>query len=105
MFLFGAEEIPDEGSGVDPHEGDQRAEVEEFSAALVADQESADEGDNANKNNVVARDVVFGINRSEEFLGNSIAASHAVKQSRGAELRAHAGTDVGNQNRKVQQME
>jgi hypothetical protein len=38
---------------------------------------------------------------AKKLLGNRVAAPHAVKQSRRAELRSHAGTDGGDQEGKT----
>ncbi len=105
-FAFlGAQVVADQRGDVDAHERKERAEVEEIRALIVGDDEGTDEGDDADKDDVVAWDVVFGIERAEEFFGNTVAASHAVEQARRAELRAHAGADIGDQDGEVDELE
>src|SRR6202795_1159152 len=105
MLLLGAEIIADESGGVDTHEGDQRAEIQKFGATLVVNPEGADQHDGADKNDVVSRDAILRLDRAEKLLGNSIAAAHSIQQARGSELRAHPGTNIGDENREIQKVE
>ena len=104
-LLFGAQEVAGEGGGVDAHEGDEGAEVEEFDAAFVAEEEGAGEGDGADEKDVVHGNAAARLDGAEEAARQRVAAAHAVEQAGGGELRTHAGADIGDQDREVEQME
>ena len=80
---------------IDAHECDQRAEVQQLSAPIIAHEKRTNENYNADKQHIIGRDASLRMDSSEKFSGKSVAASHAVKQTRRAELRSHTGTDRG----------
>src|SRR5579872_4640172 len=87
--------VPHEGSGVDSHEGDERAEVQHFRAESIRHPAGdADQGDHPNENHTVTRDVALAVYGAEEFR-QSVAASHSVEQAGSAKLRRHPGPEVG----------
>src|SRR3984885_468765 len=49
--------------------------------------------------------MIFRIERAEEFFGDTVAAAHAVEQPGGAELRAQARADVGDEDGEVDELE
>ena len=104
IAFFGADVVADQCGDVDAHEGQQGAEVEQVRALIVSDDEGACERDDADEDDVVAGNPAFGIDRAEELFGNPVAAAHAVQQTRGTELRAHAGADISDQNGEIDQL-
>src|SRR5271170_3568669 len=89
---------------IDAHKCDQRTEVEQLRAVVVSDEESPNQRNHAHEYYVVGGNASSGMNRSKELLRNGVAASHAVKQPRRAELRPHARTDGGNQKRDAERL-
>src|SRR5579863_1768912 len=68
------------------HEGDKRAKIQQLSAIIVCDEESADEGDCADKEHVICGNVSLRMNRSKEFSRDGIASAHAIEKPRGSKL-------------------
>ena len=87
------------------HERNEGAEVQEFSAKLIGEQECSGQRDRADKQDAVARDAVLPFHDAEEGFGNCVIASHAVEQSRRRELRPHTGADIRHQQGDVHQVE
>ena len=90
---------------IDSHESDQRAEVEHVGAKIIAGgctgqrrkQKRSSQSERADKQDIVARHVPFGIDRAKERLRESVAAPHAIEQPRRTHLRSHAGAEVRHQ--------
>ena len=97
--VFAANVVVGQRRQVDAHESDQRPEVEQLRAIVVADEERSQQRNHANENHIVRRNPGPGMDGSEEFFGNRVAASHAIEQARRAELRSHAGANGRNQQR------
>ena len=55
-----AQKVAHETGDVHPHEGDERAEIEEFGAQGIGQGECADEREGADQDDVVARNRVRG---------------------------------------------
>src|SRR5579864_3493634 len=104
-LFFLAQVIADECRGVDSHERDQCAEVEHFRAEVVAHQERPGQRDGADEENVVARNTILRLDRAKEFSGQRVAAAHAEEKPGGAQMRAHARADVGDQEGQVHEAE
>src|SRR5580693_6290896 len=49
--------------------------------------------------------MIFRVERAEEFFGDAVAAAHAVEEPGGAELRAQARADVGDEDGEVDELE
>src|SRR5580700_5784227 len=80
---------------IDAHECDQRAKVQQLGAAIIGHEKRANQNDDPDEQNIIGRYASLRMDGSEKFLWQSVAASHAVKQARCAELRSQAGTDRG----------
>src|ERR1700728_90329 len=104
-FFLCTQVIAGERCTVYSHESYQRAEIKQFRTALVADQKSASQGEGSDKENVVSRNVVLGINRAKKLFRYAIAASHSIEQTRGSQLRAHSRTDIRDQHCEIKQVE
>lgn len=105
IFLFGAEIVTDQSGYVDAHEREEGAEVQEVRALVVSDDKGTYQRDYADKDDIVARDVAFGVHSTKKLFGNTVAATHAIEQARCSELRAHPRADVGDQNREIDELE
>src|SRR5487761_321805 len=98
-FPFFAEVVARECRRVHAHERDERAEIEHFGAERITDGESAGERERADEEHVVARDVILWLDGAEKRARHRVAPAHAVEKARGAKLRAHARTDIGDEQR------
>jgi len=85
-LLLRAHAVVNEGGGVDPHEGDEGAEVEQLGTALVGEEEGSDESAGTDDEYVIARDAGAGVDGGEEAAWKRAAFPHAIEQTGGAEL-------------------
>src|SRR5262249_59533453 len=101
-FAALAHVVSDEGRHVHTHESDQGAEVQHLCTQAIAEQADAyqqrpSQGNRAHEEDIISWHMSLGIHNAEERLGQSLAPSHAVKQAGGANLCAHPGTEIRNQ--------
>src|ERR1700721_619186 len=90
---------------VHAHKREQRAKIQQLGSLLVRNQKSPDECYRADEDHVVARNAILRIKCPKEFLGNTVAAAHPVKQASGSELRAHSRSDIRDEHGEVEQGE
>src|SRR6266516_4640975 len=74
---FTVEEVVHERRGIDTHECDEGAEIQQLRAKLIAHQKAAGQYDGAGKQDIVARDVSPGLDRAEEAFRDGVVAAHA----------------------------
>ena len=102
-FFFGAELVVHQGGDVYADKGDEGSKVEQFRALLIRQQESAAQGNRANDQDVVSRDLMTWIDSAEDFGGEGVASSHAVHQAGCAELGGDTGSHIGDEESGVEE--
>src|SRR5579859_1181800 len=88
-LLWGPDKIAHERGGVHPHKSDQRAKVQQLDSAPVGQEERSNKNNHANEEHIVPGNMVFFVDSSKKRFRERVASSHAVKQPRGPDLRAH----------------
>src|SRR5208337_1026635 len=96
-------EIMEKGSGIDAHECQQRAEVQELHAALKAESQGSDQSNDGDEEHIVTRNLPFGFDGAKKTAWNGIASAHSIEKTGGSKLRARSRSDGGDQQCDVDQ--
>src|SRR5262249_45429937 len=100
-----AKVVAHERRGIHAHEGNERAKIQQLRSALVGHGKGASQRQASNEQHVVAWNAVDGIDVSEKAARQGLPPPHSIEETRGSKLGRHAGTDVGDQDGEVQEVE
>lgn len=102
--LFRAELVVNERGRIHPDERDEGAEVEKLSALLVSEQEGAEQRDESNNENIVARNVFFELDSAKDARRQGAISAHTEEQARGTELCRNRGAEVCDQQSRIEKL-